>query len=228
MTRPIRETRGRLALPVLIAAGIASLLAGCGTTTPDLERGRSLFTTQCGTCHTLAQAGTTATIGPNLDAAFAQARSVGMDSDTIEGVVKMQVDNPRPSNGNPAVSMPAHIVEGQDLVDVAAYVGSVAGVPGAKPPPAPGGPGGQVFASNGCGGCHTLAAAQSTGTTGPNLDKTLPGQSTAEIMKSITDPNAKITPGYPPNVMPQTFGQTINPQDLKLLVKFLMTSAGQK
>jgi len=27
-----------------------------------------------------------------------------------------------------------------------------------------------VFASAGCGGCHTLAAAGSSGTTGPNLD----------------------------------------------------------
>ena len=63
--------------------------------------------------------------------------------------------------------MPADIVTGQDLEDVAAYVGSVAGVPGAAPPKSPGGPGAQVFANNGCGGCHTLAAADSGGVTGP-------------------------------------------------------------
>ena len=55
-----------------------------------------------------------------------------MDADTIAGVVKAQVDNPRPSNGNPSVSMPAHLVSGEDLDDVASYVASVAGAPGIK------------------------------------------------------------------------------------------------
>jgi len=34
--------------------------------------------------------------------------------------------------------------------------------------------GAQVFAASGCGGCHTLAAAGSTGTVGPNLDELQP------------------------------------------------------
>ncbi len=99
--------------------------------------------------------------------------------------------------------MPADVVSGQDLEDVAAYVGKYAGVPGAAPPKVPGGPGAQVFAGNGCGGCHTLAAAGSGGVTGPNFDEALPGQSAAMIEESIVDPNAKITKGYPANVMPQ-------------------------
>jgi uncharacterized cupredoxin-like copper-binding protein/cytochrome c5 len=36
--------------------------------------------------------------------------------------------------------------------------------------------GATVFASAGCGGCHVLAAARSTGTVGPNLDDAKPGQ----------------------------------------------------
>ena len=32
----------------------------------------------------------------------------------------------------------------------------------------------QVFASAGCGGCHTFAAAGSSGTVGPNLDEAAP------------------------------------------------------
>ena len=35
--------------------------------------------------------------------------------------------------------------------------------------------GAKVFASAGCGGCHTLSAARSTGQTGPNLDQLKPG-----------------------------------------------------
>ena len=68
-----------------------------------------------------------------------------MDADTIAGVVKAQVDNPRPTTSNPSVSMPASHVEGDDLDDVATYVCEVAGVPGIKPPTFAGGPGGQVF-----------------------------------------------------------------------------------
>ncbi len=220
--------------PIRLFAPLAALLAavlvitGCGTTSPDIARGRILFTSKCGICHTLAQAGTTATIGPNLDDAFAAAREVGgFDAATVEGIVKNQIDNPRPSNGNPAASMPAHTAEGIDADDIAAYVGKYAGVPGAAPPEVEGGAGAQVFANNGCGGCHTLAAANSGGTTGPDLDEVLPGQKEAEIEESIVDPEAKIAEGYPAGVMPQEFGTKIPPEELKELVKFLSENAGK-
>jgi mono/diheme cytochrome c family protein len=216
------------ALPLFaVAATIALVAAGCGTSNADPARGRALFIQKCGSCHTLAQAATTGAQGPDLDAAFAAGRAAGgEDSDTIEGVVKAQVEFPRPSTSNPVVSMPAKLVEGQDLEDVAAYVGSVAGVPGAAPPKVAGGPGAQVFANNGCSGCHTLAAANAGGTTGPDLDKVLPSQSAAQITQSIVDPNAKITPGYPSSVMPQTFQQSIPAPQLKQLVQYLISSTG--
>ncbi len=175
----------------------------------------------------MAQAGTTAQIGPDLDAAFAAARAAGEPGSTVEGVVKAQVEYPRPSTENPAVSMPADIVTGQDLEDVAAYVAEYAGVPGAAPPKVPGGPGAQVFASNGCGGCHTLAAANSGGVTGPNLDESLTGQSAAMIKKSIVDPNAKIAKGYPPNVMPSNYESLISPTELEELIEYLAGSTAK-
>jgi mono/diheme cytochrome c family protein len=176
----------------------------------------------------MAQAGTTAQIGPDLDDAFGSARAAGEEGSTIEGVVKAQVGNPRPSNDNPAVSMPADIVTGQDLEDVAAYIGAYAGVPGAAPPTVPGGPGAQVFASNGCGGCHTLAEAKSGGVTGPNLNEVLPGQSTAMIHQSIVDPNAKLAKGYPANVMPTSYETSLTPKELEDLVAYLVKSTGGK
>jgi cytochrome c2 len=214
-------------LLVLAAAGLLVLVAGgCGTGNADVERGRVLFIQQCGTCHKLAEAGTTAQIGPDLDAAFAVAREDGMDADTIEGIVSAQIENPRPSTGNPAVSMPAGLVSGKDLEDVAAYVARFAGVPGAAPPEVPGGPGAQVFANNGCGGCHTLAEANSGGVTGPNLDEVLPGQTEAMIESSIVEPNANITQGFPPNVMPANYGQIITPEQLTQLVQYLIDATG--
>lgn len=224
MQTPRRLHPLRALLALLALAAVALPASGCGTTTADVNRGRVLFVQKCGVCHTMAQAGTTAQIGPNLDAAFAAARAVGEPGETVEGVVRAQVENPRPSNSDPNVSMPADVVSGQDLDDVAAYVGLYAGVPGAAPPKVPGGPGAQVFANNGCGGCHTLAAAKSGGTTGPNLDEVLPGKSAATIEESILDPNAQIAKGYPANVMPQNFKQALTPKEVEDLVQYLVES----
>jgi mono/diheme cytochrome c family protein len=214
----------RLLLAFAALAAVALPFAGCGTSNADPERGRELFKAKCGTCHTMAQAGTTAQIGPDLDDAFAAARASGQTDATIEGIVAAQVGYPRPSTGNPAVSMPADIVTGQDLEDVAAYVGLYAGVPGAAPPKVPGGPGAQVFASNGCGGCHTLAEAETGGVTGPNLDEVLPGQTAAMVHESIADPNAVLAKGFPPDVMPTNYEQTLTPKELEDLVNYLIES----
>jgi mono/diheme cytochrome c family protein len=215
----------KLIFPLLSLVALLALVvvgSGCGTTDADPDRGRTLFIQKCGTCHAMAQAGTTAQVGPNLDHAFAAARSVGNDSDTIEGVVTAQVEYPRPSTGNPAVSMPADIVTGQDLQDVAAYVGEWAGVPGAEPPQVAGGPGAQVFANNGCGGCHTFAAAEAGGMVGPNLDEALAGESDAAVKEMIVDPNAEIAKGYPPNVMPPNYEQILSAKEIDDLVKYLL------
>jgi mono/diheme cytochrome c family protein len=219
MNSPSQLIRPLLAVAALLGVVVAA--SGCGTTSADTARGRVLFEQKCGTCHTLAQAGTTAQVGPDLDDAFAAAREIGENSDTIEGIVKAQVESPRPMNDNPAVSMPAEIVTGQDLDDVAAYVGKYAGVPGAAPPKVPGGPGAQVFASKGCGGCHTFAPAKAGGTVGPNLDEVLPGQTLAMIHEDVADPNKDIAKGFPPNVMPANYEQLLSPKELEDLVQYL-------
>jgi mono/diheme cytochrome c family protein len=225
MPTPPKPTR----LPLLLSALAAAVLvaSGCGTSSADPERGRELFLQKCSGCHGLAQAGSTATSGPNLDHAFAAARESGQTSSTIEGVVKAQVEYPRPTKDNPAVNMPPDLVQGQDLDDVAAYVAEYAGVPGAAAPKVPGGPGAQVFASKGCNGCHTLAAANAGGSTGPNLDEVLPGQSFGAIEKSIVDPNAEITKGFPPNLMPGEYETQLSPKELKDLVAYLAKVAGK-
>jgi mono/diheme cytochrome c family protein len=208
----------------ITATAVVVVLSGCNFgPKADVDKGQALFTQKCGSCHTLTGAGTNGTVGPNLDYAFKGARASGQDSDTFEGVIKAQVEHPRAATPEQVdVYMPANLVEGQDLDDVAAYVASVAGVPGIKPPVfAPP----QFFATN-CGGCHTLAQAGTTGTTGPDLDQVLKGQSPAKISEDITDPNADIAAGYPPNVMPQNFGQTLPPDQLAALVKYLQQATG--
>jgi mono/diheme cytochrome c family protein len=84
--------------------------------------------------------------------------------------------------------------------------------------------GAAVYDANGCGSCHTLAAAGSTGTVGPDLDGALAGQDEAYIEESIVDPNAQVAPGQPPDVMPQDFGTVLTPEELRALVQYLAES----
>jgi cytochrome c oxidase subunit II len=80
----------------------------------------------------------------------------------------------------------------------------------------------QVFETAGCGGCHILAAAGSTGEVGPDLDMVLPELSEEQIRESIVDPNAELAPGYQPDVMPQDYGDSLTPEQLDALVGFLV------
>jgi mono/diheme cytochrome c family protein len=225
----LRIARRKIALlAALPVAALAVVLPGCDLQeNADVDNGRQLFIEKCGTCHALKEAGTQAEIGPDLDAAFKQARQDGMDQDTIEGVVEGQVENPRVTDPDDPAYMPADLVSGQDNLDVSAYVASVAGVPGIEPPiPPDAPPGAQVFLAEGCSSCHTLAAASATGAVGPNLDESLPGQSPQYIEESILDPDAEIAQGFGPGIMPAY--QDLDPQSLQDLVDFLEQSAGEQ
>jgi cytochrome c oxidase subunit II len=82
---------------------------------------------------------------------------------------------------------------------------------------------GTFTGDGGCGGCHTLADAGTTGSTGPDLDRALRGQSEDELRTDIVDPNARIAPGYAANIMPPNFEQTLSSQQLDGLVAYLAT-----
>jgi cytochrome c oxidase subunit II len=84
-----------------------------------------------------------------------------------------------------------------------------------------------VFTEAGCGGCHELADAGTTGGTGPNLDEELPDKDAAFIEESIVDPEAEITQGYSAGIMPPNFGQTLQQPELDALVKYLDDVAGR-
>jgi plastocyanin len=107
---------------------LAAAVAGCGQEgDADLVNGKTLFVGEaaCGSCHVLERAGTRGVQGPNLDEAFGPSREDGLGEQTVAGIVRQQIANPRKSS-----SMPADLVEGDDARDVAAYVAAVAGVPG--------------------------------------------------------------------------------------------------
>ncbi|CAA9467274.1 MAG: hypothetical protein AVDCRST_MAG38-1000 [uncultured Solirubrobacteraceae bacterium] len=117
----------------LAAAGLA--LGGCsmaGDGESNLVNGKEQFVQKCGACHALDRAGTTGVSGPDLDEAFARARTDGFGQSTFEGVVYGQIRQPNldtqidPKTGTELALMPPDLVKGQDARDVAAYVAMAA------------------------------------------------------------------------------------------------------
>jgi mono/diheme cytochrome c family protein len=74
--------------------------------------------------------------------------------------------------------------------------------------------GSAVFASGGCGGCHTFAAAHATGTVGPNLDQLKPDY------RAVT---AQVTNGGA--AMP-AFKSRLSAQQIADVSAYVVTSTG--
>jgi mono/diheme cytochrome c family protein len=229
----------RRALVPAVCLLAALAVSGCGAvgrdTTGDPSHGKQLFSSAatpsqptCASCHTLADAGAKGTVGPNLDDAFASDKAQGFSEQTMRDLVRGQI-------AYPEAPMPANLYRGQDANDVASYVAKCAaqpacGVTASKPPPAStttttttGSTGGggaapagkAVFASAGCGGCHTLKDAGSSGNVGPNLDQLKPSQ--AIVVKQVTNGGG----GMPP------FKGQLSPAQINAVAAYVSSIAGK-
>jgi cytochrome c6 len=222
-------------------AAVAFSLTGCGTggyvDEGSQGAGRQLFLdSTCGDCHVLADAGTTGTVGPNLDDAFAQARADGMTSDTFTQVVATQIKFPIEDTSTDQIGMPGpeetlplceDVEEGEFCVedreqavkDIAVYVGAVAGTGATPPPTEPGGPGEgptdgrEIFLAN-CDTCHTLADAGTSGTIGPNLDDSKPSKELA--VDRVTNGMGAMPP----------FGDSLSPEQIDAVAEYVAGAAG--
>jgi cbb3-type cytochrome c oxidase subunit III len=175
----------RLLLAALVGLALAAGLTACGTggkvtASANAQNGKALFQQKCAGCHALEAVGSTATIGPNLDDAFAQARADGFKETAIANIVHDQIrfagQYPTAQN-NPGylkANMPTNLVRGQDAEDVAAFVAANAGVSGFAVSRAISGNNGKNIFKSQCASCHTLKDAGATGTVGPNLDQLKP------------------------------------------------------
>lgn len=116
--------RRRRRIPILVVATVIALAsAGCGgdgdeepdaaetdaeqPLSPVEERGRELFVSNCGSCHTLDAAGTDGSVGPDLDEVQADEAEV---LDAIE------------TGAGGSGAMPENLVEGEDAQAVAKFV----------------------------------------------------------------------------------------------------------
>jgi mono/diheme cytochrome c family protein len=207
----------------------------------DRTEGKELFTQRCGSCHVLADAGSVGTIGPNLDEAFRYARDEkidhqGFEESTIRDVVRGQISYPvedpvTEQQGMPGIDTtlpeceegkenePAGCVENQDEAadSIAVYVAAVAGLPVQGGGDGGGGEtdGKAIFASAGCGGCHVLEAAGSSGTIGPNLDDAKPSVDLA--ITRVTDGKGQ---------MP-AFKDRLSEAQIKAVAEFVAENAGK-
>lgn len=121
MTAAGRRHATRLA--AVLAVGIASVgLSACGGggEPADLAAGKQQFTSLCGSCHALEDAGTTGLIGPNMDDSWRASRQAGIDDSQFQGTIERWIREAQKP-------MPRDLVTGQDAVNVAAYIASVAG-----------------------------------------------------------------------------------------------------
>jgi sulfite dehydrogenase len=99
------------------AAGAAPYAAASATEpggapdAPSAEDGKAVFTSNCGTCHTLADAGTSGIAGPQLDDA-------ALDAETVAGIVR---------GGRGGMPAFGDQLADEDIEAVAAYVAEASG-----------------------------------------------------------------------------------------------------
>jgi mono/diheme cytochrome c family protein len=226
-----------------------SLEGGNVTPAQLIKAGEEIYKTKgtCEICHRIGQQGTRA---PDLGGVGARAakRKPGMSAKAylIESLVNpgaFIVEGYPPIM--PAVDKPPIALNRSEVWALTAFLESLGGtvdvtlndVPATVGAAAAGGSapaeikipgdpkaGEAVFAGKGtCIACHK-AGKIGASPVGPDLSQIAKIQTPEYIMKKIIDPKGMGTvAGFPPGVMPQTFGQTLASKEYLDLVAFLLT-----
>ena len=113
---PMNQRWSNLVGRIVVGTAVAVAVAGCGgggdSSSVDSKvaaKGKPIFVEKCGSCHTLAAAGTKGEVGPSLD-------EIMPDQQRVLDQIK--------SGGG---AMPPGLVTGTKAKQVAAYVSSAAG-----------------------------------------------------------------------------------------------------
>jgi cytochrome c2 len=221
-----------------------------GNVTPQqlVAAGEKIFREkgQCTTCHGVGRAGR----GPDLAGVGARAGTrrpgtkaaaylveslVKPAAHVVEGFPNIMPDVSRPPIGlnrselwaTAAFLQSLGATPDVKLDDVPQVASAQAGAPAA--PELPGDPkaGQAVFVGKGaCVACHK-AGTVGASPVGPDLSNIAGSQTPEYIMGKILDPASKgVVSGFPPNVMPKTFGQTLTAKEYLDLMAFLFTLKG--
>lgn len=226
-----------------------------GKVTPEqlVKVGEEIFKTKgtCEVCHRIGQAGARAPDLSGVGARAAQRKpGVGGTAYLVESLLEPgayvvegfpnimpRVDRPPIGLNRSEIWAVVAFLESLGgevrvkLDDIPRTAGAAAGGEGAPVAELklPGDPeaGKAVFmGKGGCIACHK-AGPIGASTVGPDLSEIAKIQTPEYIMAKILNPAALGTvAGYPPNVMPPTFGQTLTAKEYVDLVSFLLTLKG--
>lgn len=216
----------------------------------SIEEGAALFNQYCSGCHGLQAKGTPGLCPPLNDAFFFNGRlqEVGYPG-SLADYIKATVSGGRLISTRPdqyAGAMPPWSQDFggplrqdqiQNLTDFILNFEATAGQEMGLPTPTPVADDpvarGEaiVLGKGGCAGCHKIEGTAAQGAVGPDLtnvathaETRVPGTAAADYIKtSIVDPSAFVVEGYPDNVMPKTFSQTLTPAELDDVVAYLST-----
>jgi len=90
----------------------------------------------------------------------------------------------------------------------------------------------KTFVTEGCGSCHTVAAAGTDGTLGPNLEAALAVDARDAdvpldgfVRTSIVNPDGYVNPRYLGGTMPANYGNLLSDEQIDGLVAFLVDVA---
>jgi cytochrome c oxidase cbb3-type subunit 3 len=147
----------------------------------DIASGKSIFRSNCAFCHGITAKGGR---GPSLISPKVIHNTTDPE---LQSIIR---------NGIPGTNMPGfNSFEKDDLTKLIQYLRTLAGS-GINETPVAGNRthGQQIYAANGCAGCHRIGEIGSS--YGPELTRIGAARSAEYIRQSITDPSADIPPEY--------------------------------
>jgi putative heme-binding domain-containing protein len=162
------------------------------TSRENAEAGGKLYRAQCAGCHGIDGAGAGA--GPTLTSGM--FRHGGSDEDLFRAI----------SKGLSGTAMPSFAFSGQQVWELVTHVralGLARGVTSSKGDPQAGA---AVFRAN-CSGCHAVAGEG--GLNGPDLTGVGGRRSSAELLHSITQPDADVAAEYWSVIAKTAGGETV-------------------
>lgn len=78
----------------------------------------------------------------------------------------------------------------------------------------------ELITQFGCTACHKIGA-QVGGPIGPDLSKIGAARDAAYLRRAILEPNADVAKGFPPGLMPATYGEQLYAKEVEMLVAHL-------
>jgi cytochrome c oxidase cbb3-type subunit 3 len=148
-------------------------------TPEDREAGAMLFKNQCAACH--GPNGTGGAAGPNLTGALRR-------KDTDESLFQIV------AKGIPGTPMPAFAGNARQIWQLVTYVRSLSVGKSAVASKGDAARGARLFASSGCGNCHSIFG-QGSGS-GPDLSEVARYRTLGQLQRSLLDPGEDIDSDY--------------------------------